>query len=220
MGSKGKRRKGSFAHDYDNYVIWNTHVNLSEADLNAIAEAGNVKLSAEQRLDLKAEIETYASLAEAERGAPAVGGSGRSNDFADQHYVNLAKIYQSAGGVISLGRRNPSRKYPEGIAGSDFLFFMAAINNFLPDEDRSDKSKKIDDPKINVKKIFEQHPDNGLVRAIRRAIEMTPDQSIKFDRAPSITDYPAPPEPNKNPSHQNDPRHLQYLEERFGKKKT
>ena len=119
MGSKGKRRKGSFAHDYDNYVIWNTHVNLSEADLNAIAEAGNVKLSAEQRLDLKAEIETYASLAEAERGAPAVGGSGRSSDFADQHYVNLAKIYQSAGGVISLGRRNPSRKYPEGIAGRD-----------------------------------------------------------------------------------------------------
>ena len=220
MGSKGKRQKGSFAHDYDNHVMWNTHVNLSDADLDAIAEAGNVTLSAEQRLDLKAEIETYASLAEAERDAPAVGGSGRSNDFADQHYVNLAKIYQSAGGVISLGRRNPSRKYLKGIAGSNFLFFVAAANNFLPDEDRSDKSKKIYDPKVNVKKIFEQHPDRGLVRAIRRAIEMTPDQSIKFDRAPSITDYREPPAPNKNPSHQNDPRHLQYLEERFGKKKT
>ena len=67
MGSKGKRRTGSLAHDYDNHVMWNTHVNLSEADLNAIAEAGNVTLSAEQRLDLKAEIETYASLAEAEK---------------------------------------------------------------------------------------------------------------------------------------------------------
>ena len=220
MGSKGKRQKGSFAHDYDNHVMWNTHVNLSDADLDAIAEAGNVTLSAEQRLDLKAEIETYASLAEAEKDAPSVGGSGRSSDFVDQHYVNLAKIYQSAGGVISLGRRNPSRKYPEGIAGSDFLFFVAAVNNFLPNEDRSDKSKKIYDPKVNVKKIFEQHPDRGLVRAIRRAIEMTPDQSIKFDRAPSITDCPVLPEPNKNPSHQNDPQHLQYLEERFGKKKT
>ena len=70
-----------------------------------------------------------------------------------------------------------------------------------------------------MKKTFDQRPDNGLVRAIRRAIEMTPDQSIKFDRAPSINDYRELPAPNKNPSHQNDPRHLQYLEERFGKKK-
>ena len=144
MGSKGKRQKGSFAHDYDNHVMWNTHVNLSDADLDAIAEAGNVTLSAEQKLDLKAEIETYASLAEAEKDAPSVGGRGRSSDFVDQHYVNLAKIYQSTGGVISLGRRNPSRKYLKGIAGSDFLFFVAAANNFLPEEDRSDKSKKID----------------------------------------------------------------------------
>ena len=66
MGSKGKRQKGSFAHDYDNHVMWNTHGNLSEADLDVIAEAGNVTLSAEQRLDLKAEAEPYASLAEAE----------------------------------------------------------------------------------------------------------------------------------------------------------
>ena len=220
MGSKGKRQKGSFAHDYDNHVMWNTHINLSDADLDAIADAGKVTLSAEQRLDLKAEIETYASLAEAEKDAPSVGGQGRSSDFVDQHYVNLAKIYQSAGGVISLGRRNPSRKYLKGIAGSDFLFFVAAANNFLPDEDRIDKTKKIDDPKVNVKKIFKQRPNNGLVRAIRRAIEMTPDQSIKFDRAPSITDCPVLPETNKNPSHQNDPQHLQYLEERFGKKKT
>ena len=81
MGSKGKRQKGSFAHDYDNHVMWNTHVNLSDADLDAIAKAGNVTLSAEQRLDLKAEIETYASLAEAEKDAPSVGGSGRSSDL-------------------------------------------------------------------------------------------------------------------------------------------
>ena len=217
MVRRGKRQKGSFAHDYDNHVMWNTHINLSDADLDAIADAGKVTLSAEQTLDLKVEIETYASLAEAEKDAPSVGGQGRSSDFVDQHYVNLAKIYQSAGGVISLGRRNPSRRYPKGIAGSDFLFFVAAINNFLPDEDRDDKSKKVDDPKINVKKIFKRRPENGLVRAIRRAIKTTPDQSIKFDRAPSITDDRELPVPNKNPSHQNDPRHLQYLEERFGR---
>ncbi len=70
-----------------------------------------------------------------------------------------------------------------------------------------------------MKKKFEQRPENGLVRAIRRAIKTTPDQSIKFDRAPSITDNRELPAPNKNPSHQNDPQHLQYLEERFGKKK-
>ena len=115
MGRRGKRQKGSFAHDYDNHVMWNTHINLTDADLDEIADAGKVTLSAEQRLDLKAEIETYASLAEAERDAPAVGGSGRSNDFADQHYVNLAKIYQSAGGVISLGRRNPSKNTPRAL---------------------------------------------------------------------------------------------------------
>ena len=48
MGNKGKRRKGSFAHHYDNHVMWNTHINLSDAYLDAIADAGKVELSAEQ----------------------------------------------------------------------------------------------------------------------------------------------------------------------------
>ena len=108
MGSKGKRRKGSFAHDYDNHVMWNTHVNLSDADLDAIAKAGNVTLSAEQRLDLKAEIETYASLTEAEKDAPSVGGSGSSNDFFNQYIQRLAEIYKGVGGKVTLGRKNPS----------------------------------------------------------------------------------------------------------------
>ena len=58
MCSRGKRQKGSFAHDYDNHVMWDTHVNLSDADLDDIAEASKVTLPAEQRFDLKAEIET------------------------------------------------------------------------------------------------------------------------------------------------------------------
>ena len=121
MASKGKRQKGSFAHDYDNHVMWNTHVNLSDADLDVIAEAGNVTLSAEQRLDLKAEIETYASLAEAEKDAPSVGGSGHSNDFFDQHIQRLAKIYERARGTVALGRRIPSREHPRGAMDSAFF---------------------------------------------------------------------------------------------------
>ena len=38
--------------------MWNTHVNLTDADRDAVAEVGKVTLSAERRLDLKAEIES------------------------------------------------------------------------------------------------------------------------------------------------------------------
>ena len=155
MGSKGKRRKGSFAHDYDNHVMWNTHVNLSDADLDAIAKAGNVTLSAEQRLDLKAEIETYASLAEAERDAPGVGGSGRSNDFFDQHIQRLAEIYNGVGGKVALARRNPSRKNPRGSAKSSFLEFCLKANENLPKE---------------LRREFNGGPSDGLAMAIRRAL--------------------------------------------------
>ena len=110
MGNKGARKKGAFAHDYDNHVMWNTFINLSDAELDAIADAGKIELSAQQGLDIKAEIETYASLAEAEKAAPSVGGSGRSKNFFDRHLQRLAQIYKDAGGSISLGRKNPSRE--------------------------------------------------------------------------------------------------------------
>ena len=155
MGSNGKRRKGSFAHDYDNHVMWNTHINLSDAALDAIADAGKVTLSAEQRLDLKAEIETYASLAEAERDAPAVGGSGRSNDFFDQHIQRLAEIYKGVGGKVTLGRRNPSRKNSRGSAKSPFLEFCLKANDCLP--------KKL-------QRRFNGGSSDGIARAIRRAL--------------------------------------------------
>jgi len=155
MGSKGKRKKGSFAHDYDNHVVWNTHINLTDTELDAIAEAGKVELSAEQRLDLKAEIETYASLAEAERYAPAVGGSGRSNDFFDQHIQRLAEIYKGVGGKVTLGRRNPSRKNSRGSAKSPFLEFCLKANDCLPKE---------------LQRRFNGGPSDGIARAIRRAL--------------------------------------------------
>ena len=155
MGSKGKRQKGSFAHDYDNQVIWNTYVNLTDEELIEIANAGRVELSLEQRLKLKAEIETYASLAEAEKDAPTVGGSGRSNDFFDQHILQLAQIYESANGNVSLGRKNPSRKKPRGSADSLFLTFCLNVNNYLPKR---------------LQKSFNGGPSDGIARAIRRAI--------------------------------------------------
>ena len=158
MGSEGKRQKGSFAHDYDNHVMWNTYINLSDADLDAIADAGKVTLSAEQRLDLKAEIETYASLAEAEKDAPPRGGSGRSNDFFDQHIQRLAEIYEGAGGKVALGRRNPSREHPRGTMDSAFFRYCLAINEILPRE---------------LKRSFNGGPSDGIAMSIRRATQKT-----------------------------------------------
>ena len=158
MCSKGKRTKGSFAHDYDNHVMWNTNINLSDADLDAITDAGKVELSTEHRLDLKAEIETYASLAESEKEAPLVGGSGRSNDFFDQHIQRLAEIYKQAGGEITLGRRNPSREYPRGTMDSAFFRYCLAINEILPRE---------------LKRSFNCGPSDGIAMSVRRAVQKT-----------------------------------------------
>ena len=164
MGSKGKRQRGAFAHDYDNHVMWNTHVNLADADLDAIAKAGNVELSTQQRLDLKSEIETYASLAEAEKDAPPVGGSGRSIDFFNQHILRLVEIYGNARGIVSLGRRNPSRKNPASVAESRFLNFCLAVNELLPTQ---------------VKRKFNGGASHGLARAIRRSLNERSDTAIK-----------------------------------------
>ena len=154
MGSNGKRRKGSFAHDYDNHVMWNSHINLSDADLDEIADAGKVTLSAEQRLDLKAEIETYASLAEAEKDAPPIGGSGRSNDFFDRHIQRLAEIYKGVGSKVTLRRKNPSRENSRGSAKSSFLEFWLKANDCLPKE---------------LQRRFNGCPSDGIAIAIRRA---------------------------------------------------
>ena len=155
MGSKGKRQKGAFAHNYENHVMWNTHINLTDTDLDAIAEAGKVELDNLQRLDLKAEIETYASLAEAEKDAPSIGGSGRSNDFFNQHIKRLAEIYTNAGGEATIGRKNPSRACPRGSAKSSFIDFCLKANKCLPKA---------------FQKNFNGGPSDGMARAIRRGL--------------------------------------------------
>ena len=152
MVSKGARKKGSFAHDYDNHVMWNTYINLSDTDLESIAAAGNIELDEKTKLELKNEIESYAAMAEAEKVAPPVGGSGRSLDFFNQHIQRLAEIYEAAGGIVTLGRRNPSRKNPSSIAESDFLKFCLTVNALLPNE---------------VQRYFNGGASHGLARAIR-----------------------------------------------------
>ena len=135
--------------------MWNTHVNLNDSDLDAIADAGDVKLSAQQRLDLKTEIEAYACLAEAEKDAPAVGGSGRSNDFVDQHIQRPAEIYKGVGGEVTLGRRNPSRENPRGPAKSSFLEFCLKANDGRPKE---------------LQRRFNGGQSDGIAIAMRRAL--------------------------------------------------
>ena len=155
MGRKGNRKPGSFAHDYDNLVVWNTHIDITEEQLDTICDAGEIQMDESLRRQLKAEIESFASLAEAEKEAPSVGGSGRSNDFFNQHIQRLAEIYEQAGGRVSLGRRNPSRENPRGKSGSPFLFFCLAVNSFLPKA---------------LRRSFNGGSSDGLAIAIRRAI--------------------------------------------------
>ena len=155
MGSKGARKKGSFAHNYDNHVMWNTYINLLETDLESIAAAGNIRLDEKTKLDLKNEIESYAALAEAEKVAPPIGGSGRSLDFFNQHIQRLTEIYEAVGGTVSLGRRNPSRKNPNSIAKSDFLNFCLAVNALLPN---------------GIQRYFNAGASHGLARAVRRTL--------------------------------------------------
>jgi len=155
MGNKGPRKKGSFAHDYDNHVMWNTYLNLTDTDLELIAAAGNIKLDEKNKIKLKNEIESYSAMAEAEKVAPPVGGSGRSIDFFNQHVQRLAEIYEAVGGAVSLGRRNPSRKSPSSSAESDFLNFCLAINDSLPN---------------GIQRRFNGGASHGIARAIRRAL--------------------------------------------------
>ena len=154
MGRKGNRKPGSFAHDYDNLVVWNTHIDIAEEQLDTICDAGEIQMDESLRRQLKAEIESFASLAEAEKEAPSVGGSGRSNDFFNQHIQRLAEIYEQAGGGVSLGRRNPSRENPRGTLSSPFFQYCLAINKLLP---------------IPVARSFNDGASDGLARAIRRA---------------------------------------------------
>ena len=80
------------------------------------------------RKQLKAEIESFASLAEAEKEAPPVGGSGRSNDFFNQHIQRLAEIYDLSPEETKQG--TPKRNYGQ------------CIFQFLPESGIAQRGRK------------------------------------------------------------------------------
>ena len=158
MGSKGSRVYGDFAKDYSSVSPQWIDTNLiSEKDLEDIIAQGKVQFSREGFIKLKSEIETYIFLKAIEKKAKHNGGSGRSNDFFNQHINSLAYIFKLEGGTITLGRLNPSRKHPYGYAGSNFLTFCETTNGKLPKEFQKPQS-------------IDSNPNQGLTRAIRRSL--------------------------------------------------
>ena len=158
MGSKGSRVYGDFAKDYSSVNPQWIDTNLVfDKDLENIIAQGKVPFSREGFLKLKSEIETYIFLKTIETKAKHKGGSGRSNDFFNQHIHSLAYIYNLEGGTVRLGRLNPSRKHLYGYARSDFIKFCETVNNILPKEFQKPES-------------IDYNPNQGLTRSIRRAL--------------------------------------------------
>ena len=158
MGSKGPRVYGDFAKDYSSVnPQWIDAILISDKELEDIINQGQVRFSKQGFIKLKSEIETYIFLKKIEIKAKHKGGSGRSNDFFDQHINSLAHIYKKEGGKITLRRLNPSRKHPYGFASSGFIIFCEAINRTLPKE-------------FQKPQAIDSNPNQGLTRAIRRAL--------------------------------------------------
>ncbi len=158
MGSKGPRVLGDFAKDYSAVEPqWVSSTLVTDEEVEEIIIQGKVNFSKKGFVKLKSEIESYIYLGNLEKIAPHKGGSGRTNDFFNQHILSLASIYKSEGGKITLGRVNPSRKHLYGYAKSDFLSFCEATNDVLPKHYKRFKS-------------IETRPNQGLTRAIRRAL--------------------------------------------------
>ena len=158
MGSKGSRVYGDFAKDYSSVNPQWIDTNLVlDKDLEYIIAQGKISFSREGFIKLKSEIETYIFLKTIEKKAKHKGGSGRSNDFFNQHINALAQIYKLEGGTVTLGRLNPSRKHPYGNASSNFLTFCENANGTLPKEFQKPQS-------------IDSNPNQGLTRSIRRAL--------------------------------------------------
>ena len=158
MGSKGNRKIGSFAKDYSSVEPqWIEAVLINDEQLKKIIIEGKIEFTRNAFLKLKNEIESYIYLASLQKLAPHIGGSGRCNDFFNQHILSLASIYKSQGGKITLGRLNPSRKNINGLAKSKFLSFCEKINSFMPP---------------NLKRIvaIDSCPNHGFTRALRRVL--------------------------------------------------
>ena len=157
MGSKGNIKKGGLRRDY-NFTSWVTYKSTEDnSDIDYIEEQCGKKFSEEISQRINNEINEYLNLKEMQDAAPHKGGSGRVNDFFAAHIRALAKIFEDAGGKVTLGRKNPSRKHLNGFAKSPFLEFCYAVNDILPKEMQSPKAHN-------------NSPNQGFTRRIRAVL--------------------------------------------------
>ena len=159
MGSKGKIDKGDFRKDYANLgALFVTYKSpIDDSDIDYIEEQCGEKFSEEIRQRINNEINENLIMKEMQDAAPHKGGSGRVNDFFAAHIRALAKIFEDAGGKVTLRRKNPSRKHLNGFAKSPFLDFCYAVNDRLPSE-------------MQRVKALDNNPNQGFTRAIRRVL--------------------------------------------------
>ena len=157
MGSKGNIKKGGHRRDYD-MVTWSDTTNFIFIDqIIFIEKESGIVLSPSLKLKLRDEINQYNSMIQMQNVARHKGGSGRVNDFFAAHIRALAKIFEDAGGRVTLGRKNPSRKHLDGFAKSPFLDFCYAVNDILPKEMQSPKAHN-------------NSPNQGLTRRVRAVL--------------------------------------------------
>ena len=158
MGSKGNRVIGDFAKNYESLEPqWISSTLISDQQISEVIIRGKITFSKYGFKKLKSEVESYICLRYFEKIALHKGGSGRSNDFFSQHIFALGSIYQAEGGIVKLGRLNPSRKHLNGLARSNFLNFCEAINEVMPKYFQKPKS-------------IDSRPNQGLTRSLRRAL--------------------------------------------------
>ena len=157
MGSKGNIEKGGHRKNYD-MVAWLDTTNFIFIDqIIFIEKESGIVLSPSLKLKLRDEINQYNSMIQMQNVARHKGGSGRVNDFFAAHIRALAKIFEDAGGRVTLGRKNPSRKHLDGFAKSPFLDFCYAVNDILPKEMQSPKAHN-------------NSPNQGLTRRVRAVL--------------------------------------------------
>ena len=137
----GKKRDkpatGGFRKNYDGQTLWYADYELdTPEDYRDIIRAGGLTPTAEFVSAIKEEISNYVFRLNFQQDAPHGGGSGRTNDFWEEHALKMIEIYESFGGTFGLGRKNPGRGNEEGSVGSLFLSFALAINEALPKEFR------------------------------------------------------------------------------------
>lgn len=136
----GKKREnsalGRLRKDYDGQTLWYADFEPKDSVCRDIIRAGGLTHTAEFISAIKAEISRYVYWRNCQDGALHGGGSGRTNDFWEEHACKMIEIYESFGGTFGLGRKNPGRGNEEGSVGSPFLNFAIAINEALPEEFR------------------------------------------------------------------------------------